>query len=498
VAGTQSGVGKTTITLSIMASLKRQGIKVAPFKVGPDFIDPGHHYHLTNIISRNLDGWMLSKNDNLKTFNKNISGMDIAVVEGVMGLFDGYDGRTEAGSTAQMAKWLDLPILLVVDARSMARSAAALLQGFENFDPRLRFCGVIFNKVGSPTHLAYLKEAMDGNVKMPCLGGIMRTFDIIIPERHLGLLTADDYSLSANKMNQMADIVDQQLDMENFLARLTEYSPNELPKESEKPSPKVSIKISPKKSIDDQHQSNYKECQKKVRIGIAKDKAFCFYYAQNLEMLALEGAELIFFSPIQDEKLPNALAGIYFGGGYPELHAKKISENQLLLGQISQVSRQGMPIYAECGGFMYLCKELIDKKEHCYQMAGCFPFTAKMQNKLKALGYREITFSTNLFLGNKGTTVRGHEFHYSAIQPIDDGANVHILSTNDRVETCYTVKDRGGQAKQLEGYRINQTVGSYAHLHFGSCPELAKNFVNACLMYQQERKIKCNQTKLKP
>ncbi len=220
IAGTQSGCGKTTISLGLMAALLRRGFKVAPFKVGPDFIDPGHHAGITGMAGRNLDGWMLSGRYNRDCFKKHTLKVDIAVVEGVMGLFDGYDGKSEAGSTAQMAKWLKLPVILVVNAKSMARSAAALVSGFEQFDKDLGFAGVVFNNIGSKRHLEFITEALDGNVKMPCLGGIPYYNEIILPERHLGLVTSLDNPLSDEYIDKLADIIEENMDLNAILDSL--------------------------------------------------------------------------------------------------------------------------------------------------------------------------------------------------------------------------------------------------------------------------------------
>jgi cobyrinic acid a,c-diamide synthase len=220
IAGTQSGAGKTTVTLGLMAALKKRGLKVAPFKVGPDFIDPGHHGRITGLPSRNLDGWMLSRAYNRQTFQRAAQGTDVAVVEGVMGLFDGYDGRSEAGSTAQMAKWLDLPVVLVVDAASMARSVAALVQGFERFDRDLRFAGVVFNRIGGERHLAYLRQALQEHVEMPLLGGIPRDAAVAIPERHLGLVTREDFSGGDAASDGLTELLEARLDIAGLLERL--------------------------------------------------------------------------------------------------------------------------------------------------------------------------------------------------------------------------------------------------------------------------------------
>jgi cobyrinic acid a,c-diamide synthase len=430
------------VSLGLMAALVKRGLKVAPFKVGPDFIDPGHHSRITGVGCRNLDGWMLSQNFNLDAFAKCMQGADIAVVEGVMGLFDGYDGRSEAGSTAQMAKWLRLPIILLVDAASMARSAAAIVMGFEQFDKDLTYAGVIFNNLGSSRHLQYLKEAVQDRIEMPCLGGILRNKDIAIPERHLGLVTREDHPLAEESIDHLSNFIEESIDLDSLLDNLTDIA---LPKQTQ--------------------GRQHTRIEKMVRIAVARDNAFCFYYADNLELLENQGAELVFFSPMADRNLPENIDGLYFGGGYPELFAGKLAENTGL-----------MPIYGECGGFMYLCEELVDLNNNRYRMSGCFPFATRMFTRLKALGYREINLTRNTVIGNAGLTIRGHEFHYS-----------ELVSLPRDVPTAYSISDRSGIDKAPEGYVINHTLGSYNHLHFGSQPDAARSFVENCLMYRNQR-----------
>lgn len=449
IAGTNSGCGKTSVSLGLMALLKRRGLTVAPFKVGPDYIDPGHHRRVTGRYSRNLDGWMLTRDYNKALFDRASRDADIAVVEGVMGLYDGYDGKSEMGSTAQMAKWLDLPVILVVNAQSMARSGAALVSGFERFDPDLRFAGVIFNKLGSTRHLAYLKEALEGHVTMPCLGGIFRNQGVEIPERHLGLVTDDEQGLSEKHMSALADMIEEGIDVDRLLGSFDSgHDAKSRGGVTQRPAPRV-------------------------RIGIARDRAFCFYYPDNLDILEENGAELVFFSPMSDARLPENLDGLYLGGGYPELFAKELSDNLGLRSDIKAKSDAGMPIYGECGGFMYLCSEIKDFEQQRFPMAGCFPFSAMMLEKLRSLGYREVTVNEDTLLGPKGRVIRGHEFHYSRIDD-DHGA-----------KTVYRVSPRTQDTFTEEGYRVNRTLGSYIHLHFGSCPETGRAFVAACLDYKQ-------------
>jgi cobyrinic acid a,c-diamide synthase len=437
-----------------MAALHRKGMSVAPFKVGPDFIDPGHHTHIVGRPSRNLDGWMLDEVYNKTHFQCHAAQCDVVVVEGVMGLFDGFSGRSEAGSTAQMAKWLNLPVLLVVNAASMARSAAALVSGFEQFDPKVRFAGVIFNHLGSKGHLAYLREAMEAYVEMPLLGGLLRHDALEIPERYLGLATAQERPLVSQQVDQLADQVEAAVDIDRLVDLLPEITVEE--------DVRLDAGFSKKTG---------------VRFGVARDKAFCFYYPENLELLTATGLELVFFSPLEDTALPENLDGLYFGGGYPELFAHQLSDNLKMRQMIANLSRKGMPIYGECGGFMYLCRDLEDGAGEVHAMCNCFPFRTRMHAELRSLGYRKVRLDADTILGCCGQLLRGHEFHYSGLVEGQD---------YQKIRRVYRVEGRKGRNGFAEGYQINQTLGSYIHLHFGSRSETARDFATACRRYRKE------------
>jgi cobyrinic acid a,c-diamide synthase len=451
IAGTQSGVGKTTVTLGLLSALRRRGLVVQPFKVGPDFIDPGHHGRAAGRCSRSLDGWMLSREANLSLFRRHAAQAQVAVVEGVMGLFDGYDGASEAGSTAQMAKWLGLPTLLVVDARAMARSAAALVQGFATFDPDLTLAGVVFNRVGGAAHWQYLQEAMGRLPGVKCLGGLPREPELSIPERHLGLVTSEDHPLGEEYLERLAIWLEGHLDLDRLLASLPELP--QLPATPPAPAP---------------HSS-------RVRLGVARDRAFCFYYPENLEWLAHFGAELVPFSPLADRQLPAGLHGLYLGGGYPELFAGQLAANAGIKRQLAEAAAAGLPIYAECGGLMYLSRELRDLQGQAHPMAGLLPFRVRMLPRLKAMGYREITLRTAGLLGPAGTRARGHEFHYSEIE-----------ADTDALPRLYLIADRQGTAPSAEGYCLGSVLASYVHLHFGSNPEVARHLVDHCRAYKEK------------
>lgn len=442
VAAPSSGSGKTSLTLGLMALLRRRGFEVAPFKVGPDYIDPGHHAVTCGRVSHNLDSWFCSREQVQEIFQRGTSGAQVAIVEGVMGLFDGVSGDSEVGSSAQLAKWLDLPVLLVVDARSQARSFAALVKGFCDFDPELKIAGVIANRVGSKRHAQILAEAVASTPGLPpLLGCLPRCEQIALPERHLGLVTAED--LAGEQAEKLADWVEENLDLDRLL--VLDKPVAAVASDSFSAGPAVAV-------------------VKKVRIGVARDRAFCFYYPENLRLLEAAGAELIEFSPLTDTLLPPNLDGLYLGGGYPELHAEQLANNSSLRRQIAQSIEMGLPVYAECGGFMYLCRSIDN-----HPMCGVFPADATMLPRRKALGYRQLTLAADCLLGQVGTQIRGHEFHYSEVE------------MPDSVERCYALSRRGGEQLGHEGYRYKNVLGSYLHLHFASCPQVAENFVNFCL-----------------
>lgn len=445
IGGTHSGAGKTTISLALMAALRHRGLRVQAFKVGPDFIDPGHHARVTGRPSHNLDGWMLERKENIRIFNRYASAADVVVVEGVMGLYDGYDGAGEAGSTAQMAKWLGLPVLLCVDARSMARSMGAVALGFARFDPEIQWAGLLANRVGSERHLMFLDQAMTMVPDMDFLGGLSRNLSITMPERHLGLVTAEEHPLSDDDVTVLSDWLESGLDVGRLLAGLPEITLSAGPS----PSPAGPEPL--------------------VRLGVARDEAFCFYYQENLRRLQAAGAEIVFFSPIRDTALPDNLDGLYFGGGYPEMFGRELSENISLREAVARFGRSGRPIYGECGGFMYLGRELEDTQGKKWAMTGLLPVHFSMLPRLRSLGYRRITMNSATVLGPAGATARGHEFHYSE------------MTRYENMPQVYNSVDKENRRQEGRGFVKNNILGSYVHLHFGSNPDLATHFINHCL-----------------
>ena len=437
IAGTHSGVGKTTIATGIMAALRRRGMKVQGFKVGPDFIDPTFHEAATGRISRNLDGWMLSREVNLDIFTQAAADADVAVIEGVMGLFDGKSGGSLAGTTAEMAIWLDAAVLLVIDAAAMAGSAAAIAHGFDTFTPELRLTAVAANRVAGAGHYAYLRDAIAARCRFPAIGYLPRDPELLLPERHLGLRLARE-TLTAARLEYLAASVEEHLDLD----RLLELS-------SRPAAPAAVDRAAPLA-----HAS-------RARIGIARDAAFCFYYQDNLDLLRRLGAELVEFSPIADRAPPSGLDGIYLGGGYPELHAEALAANAAMRAGLLEFAAAGRPVYAECGGFMYLTEAIVDAEGRDWPMAGVFPTRARMGARLAKLGYIEVEAVQDDGWLPRGLRAKGHEFRYSRIDPMPES-----------IERVYR--------SPAEGYRVGSTLGSYVHLHLLSCPAFAERFVAQC------------------
>jgi len=450
LAATHSGAGKTTITLGLLAALRRQGLAVQPFKCGPDFIDPTLHQMVSGSVSRNLDLRMCGRKYVLDAFQRHAAEADISVVEGVMGLFDGG-----IASPAALAKTLGVPVILVADAQGCAESMAAVVKGFESLDPELHLLGVIFNRVGSPRHLELLTTAVQAGCRTPVLGCLPRRQEFRIPDRHLGLMMGTESPLTDQQLNLLAETVAENIDIDAILRLAT------LPRASVQP-------MYPEPPFGDElrrreHGLDTPTEETRPRIGIARDEAFCFYYQDNLDLLEAYGAELVEFSPLHDAALPPALDGLYLGGGYPELHGQALAANQSMLTAIKAWSAAGRPLYAECGGFIYLCQGVFDLEGEFWPLAAVFPTRARMGQRLARLGYREASIVGPCLLGDSGQLF-GHEFHYSAIEEMPAG-----------VDRVYRLQD--GQA---EGFSINNTLAGYLHLHFGQTPAAAQYFVDLC------------------
>jgi cobyrinic acid a,c-diamide synthase len=451
VSGTASGVGKTTVALAIMAGLRRRGLAVQPFKCGPDFLDTAHHTRVCGRTARNLDTWMLGVEANLNVLRTAARGADVVVAEGMMGLFDGKSGATESGSSAEIAKLLQLPVVLVVDAAKSARSVAAVVLGFGMFDPELLLAGVVLNRVAGQRHFEMLRDAIDASCRTKVLGWLPIEPAITIPERHLGLYGAVEQPAEGQDaaIDTLAAVAEKHIDLDSLLGLQCGLELAERASE---------------RTVNSQSNDI-------VRIGVPSDHAFSFYYEDNLDLLREQGAEIVRFSPLKDVSLPSGLDALYLGGGYPELHAEKLSGNRQMLEEIRAFAASGKPVYAECGGMLYLSRSLsVDGAR--YAMAGVLPLSMQMTDKLVQFGYVTVEFTKDCLLGPKGTVVRGHSFHYSRI------------ASQGEVRTSYHVQYSLSDKEEMEGFQLGNVLASYVHLHFRANPAAAENFVAAI---RQER-----------
>lgn len=438
IAGTHSGVGKTTLAVGLMAAFRRRGLRVAPFKVGPDYLDPGWHAAAAGRASAPLDTWMLGEEGVRESFLRGSEEADLALIEGMMGLHDGADAATPRGSSAEVARVLAAPVVLVLDASALARSAGALALGYRLFDPDIRFAGVVANRVAGAGHAAFLQPAIEEQAGLPFLGWLPPTPEARIAERHLGLRSAGPQEPEI--VDRLADLVTKHLDLDALLRAAGQVEALATP-----------APVSPRAG-------------QRVRIGLARDAAFSFYYPDNLALLERAGAELVPFSPLTDSRLPERLDGLYLGGGYPELHGAVLSRNASLREEIRRRGECGLAIYAECGGLMYLCDALQDAQGTTHAMVGLVPGRAVMESRLQAIGYREVVTRRPTLLGPAGTRLRGHEFHHSRLEP-EPPPEAHAFRCGDL--SC--------------GYARDNLLASYVHLHFGSHPPAADHLVNQCL-----------------
>ncbi len=440
IAGVQSGVGKTTATLGILGALARKGLKVQPFKAGPDFIDPGHHTAAVDgeRISRNLDTWMMPAEAVRELFTRSAAGADVSVVEGVMGLFDGVSGTDEAGSAAHLAKVLEAPVVLVVDAKGMARSAAALVHGYATLDPKLRLAGVVFNNVSGAGHYAYLRDAVASLTGVKPLGYIRREPGAGIPERHLGLKAAAE-GKAGQAYERMASLVEEGVDLDALLQVASTAAPL--------PEPPAVVFAN-------------QEVRRGFVVAVARDEAFHFVYEDNLDLLRHLGAEIAFFSPLKDKALPEGTDLVWMGGGYPELFAGELSENRPMRESLRGF--QGK-VYAECGGLMYCLETLFDQEGKAHPMAGLLPGKSRMMPKRQGLGYLEVTAERDCLLASAGAKFRAHEFHYSKLDPAPPG-----------LAPAFSLrKPWKGDEVRPDGWTKGKVLAGYTHVHFGACPALA-------------------------
>jgi len=446
VAGTHSGVGKTSVMSSLCTALVRQGLKVKPYKCGPDYIDPSLHRLACGETSINLDSWLMGSDGVLETFIRTSQGYDIAIIEGVMGYFDGASPTSATGSTAEIADILRAPVLLVCDASGMARSYSALVRGFLSFDGGDRIVATLANRVGSDSHAQLLQKTVPDTLVFS-----LKKSPATLPERHLGLVWADQFSETSKVMKTFQETFDDSVNPTELLSLATQ-APEITHRERPRPRPSSEA----------------------VRVGVVYDDAFRFIYQDQLDLLRSSGAKLTFLSALRDHKVPEDLDGIIIPGGYPELYSKTLSENTGFRKNLLALSRKNMPIYAECGGLIYLCDQLTDLEGHTFEMTGVFSAKVTMHKKLQKMGYVEVILNQDSIIGPEGTRFRGHQFRYSDMEIHNDTDLVYRL-----------IPKRNKSKEQPEGLTVNQTLGSYVHAHWGSNPSLARRFLENCRSFRR-------------
>jgi cobyrinic acid a,c-diamide synthase len=457
IAGERSGVGKTTVTLALLAALKARSLSdkssVQSFKVGPDYIDPMFHSYITGLPCRNLDPVLTSEDYVRSCFAKHSQNAQYAIVEGVMGLFDGATGKDDTASTAHVARLLNVPIVLVLNCTSTSRSIAAIAHGYRTFDPRIKIAGVVLNRVGSDRHLELLTQALEP-LNLPILGVLRRQDNIAIPDRHLGLIPTAEMSDLDGIIERLAHLGETCFDWEKLLPLI------------ENPHPPAPSPAGEEGQFLLPSPSGRGVGGEGLRIAIAQDRAFSFYYADNLDLFIELGAELIPWSPISDRALPENIQGLYFGGGFPEVFAAELAENKTARESVCNAIKLGIPTYAECGGLMYLCDRIVDFQEQSFPMVNIFPTAAKMGKRL-TLGYRQAIALQDSPLVAKGDLVWGHEFHRSSLTELSD-------------RPLYSLKGYDSHLQYpSEGWQKHQVHASYTHLHFGAQKHLLERFLTA-------------------
>lgn len=446
LAGTHSGVGKTTLTAGLIAALRQRGLVVQPFKVGPDYIDPSYHTLAAKRPARNLDTWMVPREHIPILFHRASLEADVALVEGVMGLFDGFGYEHDTGSTADVAKLLRAPVILLVDAQAMARSAAALALGYQMFDPAIDIAGFIVNRVGGESHGRGVAKAIEQATGLPIFGWVPRHTALSIPERHLGLIPTAEQGRWEDFIAAAAQVVETYVNVDALLQVAHKAAPLEIGH--------LPAEISAKGG-------------KSRTIAIARDEAFSFFYQENVNLLRQIGADIVFFSPLRDRQVPAHADVLIFSGGFPEVYADMLATNQAMIESIRAAHARGVYMYAECGGLMYLTEAIVTQDGTHYPMVGILPGQSVMTERL-TLGYRVARAADHSWLFQKGEVVRGHEFHYSVWKdrPASLPPAYHVLPP------------RGNGTPKPEGVYTGTLWASYIHLHFWSKPELARRFVH--------------------
>ena len=448
IAGERSGVGKTTVTLALLAALKaRSPQPIQSFKVGPDYIDPMFHSYITGLPCRNLDPVLTSESYVQSCFAKHSRNAEYAIAEGVMGLFDGATGRDDTASTAHIARLLNVPVVLILNCASTSRSIAAIAHGYRTFDPRIEIAGVVLNRVGSDRHLELLTQALEG-LNLPILGVLRRQSEITIPDRHLGLIPTAEMANLHSIVERLAHLGETCFDWDKLFPLLKSSSSAQVIPSQESTTKPTTKPIT--KSM--------------IKIAIAQDQAFSFYYADNLDLFAEMGAELIPWSPIADVALPDHVQGLYFGGGFPEVFAAELAANEQARTSVQRAIASGMPTYAECGGLMYLCDRIVNFEDQTFPMVNILPTVAKMGKRL-TLGYRQAIALQDSPLVKIGDRLWGHEFHRSALTEISDRPLYSLQGYDSHL------------SYPAEGWQKYQVHASYVHVHFGAQLHLLERFI---------------------
>ena len=455
LAGTQSGVGKTTLSLGIMGALKRRGLEVKPFKVGPDYIDPQFHSFVTGNPSRNLDSYLLEEEILRGLFLKNTSEGDIAVIEGVMGLYDGFGTKSDIGSTAHVSKLLKSPVILIINGAGISTSAAAMVLGYKNYDPKVNIMGVIINHVSGEKHYKLLKEAIEYKTGIKCLGYLKTNTNIQLESRHLGLIPTQEVESLREKLDAVIGQVEETIDLEGLVEIAS------------------SIEVLNAVGIE------VPRLEESINIAYAYDKAFNFYYQDNLDLLRDAGVNLIPFSPIEAPSLPSNLHGIYLGGGFPEIFAAELEENKNIRGEILNLASGGIPLFAECGGYMYLTKGIKDLQGRKFEMVGVLEGVAAMTSRLQRFGYNQVTIMDNSILNKEVGTIKGHEFHRAVVEV-----------TN--VKPAYCVEKLRDE-KLIDSWQCGQVkyncVAGFPHFHFYSNLRFIEDFLSRCVDYKNKKAV---------
>lgn len=462
IGAVSSGCGKTTITAGLLAALRQQNIRVQSYKIGPDYIDPGYHRLASGRAAHNVDTWLLPRETMINTFIDTASGRDIAVIEGVMGLYDG--GNKGISSTAEIARLLDAPVALVVDCKSMGASAAAVALGFKQYDENVRLAGVILNRLGSDSHQKMVEEVM-ARLNIPVLGAVRRSDMLVMPERHLGLLPVEE-----NKERRVVDAMGEAMGRQLNLAEIMQAAHG---------APALQRAVNPDDAylaqVIDGRRRSFPDDFGKIKIGLARDEAFSFYYPESLAVLERLGARIVEFSPLQDKKLPE-VSGLLLGGGFPEMFAGELGGNTEMLAAVRRAAAEGMPIFAECGGYMYLSESLVDFEGKEHPMCGVLPGRVQMNKKLQMVGYVEAELQRDCCLGMAGMKLKGHEFHFSS----EMAGQADITG-----ERAFKFTRARNGAVYPGGFISSggNVTGSYLHIHFAGCPRAAVAFVGSCWNY---------------